>query len=63
MLFRSLATVFPSHDNQARIIINRGTAYKAEDFYTELEKRERLIKTWLVNNLGEEENTVARGST
>lgn len=39
----------------------RGQAHKLEDFETELEVRERIIKDWLLQNFGEEELVSPRG--
>lgn len=39
----------------------RGGAYELEDFETELELRERIIKNWLIENFGDEEIATPRG--
>jgi len=39
----------------------RGKLYKSEDIYTEIEKRERLIKEWLLENFADEEIATPRG--
>lgn len=40
----------------------RGKTCQLEDFETELEKREKIIKEWLVENYTEEELVKPRGS-
>lgn len=39
----------------------RGKMYDLEKFETELEERERTIKTWLLDNFGEEDIVTPRG--
>ena len=39
----------------------RGKSFKTEDFYTELEHRERQIKSYLVDNFSDEEIAAPRG--
>ena len=39
----------------------RGKTCKLEDFETELEEREKIIKDWLVENYTEEDIATARG--
>lgn len=39
----------------------RGRTHKLEDFETELEVRERIIKGWLLDNYGEEDVVNPRG--
>lgn len=41
----------------------RGCAYMLEDFETELENRERVIKEWLLDNFGDKEIATPRGMT
>ena len=36
-------------------VIHRATSYNTEDFFTELEMRERIIKEWLIENLTPDE--------
>lgn len=39
----------------------RGKSHSLEDFETELEKRERIIKDWLLENFGDIEIATPRG--
>ena len=39
----------------------RGKTYKTEDFYTEIEYREREIKAWLIDNFAQDEVAIPRG--
>lgn len=39
----------------------RGKAHRLEEFETELEQRERIIKGWLLDNFGDEEVATPRG--
>jgi len=41
----------------------KGSSYNLEEFETELEKRERVIKEWLLENFGDKEVATPRGMT
>lgn len=37
------------------IVLIRGKVYRSEDFWTEIEEREYLIKRWIIENIEDEE--------
>lgn len=54
--------IFPRKTKTGLIMI-KGQWYATEDYYTELELRERVLKDWLQTNMGREEVAKPWGMT
>lgn len=54
-IYRELKGLIIIKPKTGIVLLPGGKAYKLEDYYTELELREKKMKLWLMENSGDEE--------